>query len=218
MMGCMMGLKGTMHCDGLRPLHDGINVCNNLLKKRNQHVLFNLNFSQRLGTRRAFAQIKCCKNEKNIITIYKDNSNMNNDLYQTKGLIQEIIKDELVVQNPNLQNALDVLKKNPGILKYQTVDGQNQVIVHSTVGKLFQGSNKPKICQETQEVKNLLNAYYAENNVNVQIIPSDNVNNLCPPSSGGSKSRRRKTHNKRASKSKSKTQRRRRARARMSHK
>jgi hypothetical protein len=33
---------------------DGINFWNNWLKKRNQHVLFILNFSQ----------IKCCKNEK----------------------------------------------------------------------------------------------------------------------------------------------------------
>jgi len=140
---------------------------------------------------------------------------MNNDSNQTKGLIKEIIQDGIVTTNPALQNGLDVLNKNPGIVKYQTVDGQDQVIIHSTVGKLFQGSNVPKICQETQAVKKLLDAFYSENNLRVQVIPSVNINNMnCPPS-GGSKSRRRKIHNKHASRSKSKTQRRR--RARMSH-
>jgi hypothetical protein len=138
---------------------------------------------------------------------------MNDDLYQTKGLIEDIIKDGIVTTNPALQNGLDILNKKPGILKYQkTVDGQTQVVIHSTVGKLFQGSNVPTICQQTQAVKKLLDAFYNENNLRVQVIPSDNINNMNCPSSGGFKSRRRKIHNKHASRSKSKTHRRRRAR------
>jgi hypothetical protein len=136
---------------------------------------------------------------------------MNNALYQTKELITSIKE----LKNPNFSNALNVLEKNPGILKYQIVDGANQVIIHSSVGRLFQGNNKLKICQETKEVQNLLNDYYKEDGLNVEVIPSENVKKLCQSDSGGSKSQRRhvrKTHNKRAFKSKSKTQRRRRAR------
>ena len=136
---------------------------------------------------------------------------VNNDAFQTKESIQAMIRDGLN-NNTDLKNGLDILTKNPGMLTYQTVNGKPQVVIRSTVGKVFQGFNKPKICQETIEVEKLLKEYYSTENPNVQIIHSNNVNALCPPASGGSKSRRRKTHNKRAFRSKSKTQRRRRAR------
>jgi len=110
-------------------------------------------------------------------------------------------------------DGFDILKRNPEMLEYSP-DGK-EVKIHSTVGKALQGFKKSKICQETQEVENLLEKFYS-NDPNVQVIRSDNVTKLCsPPPSGGTKSRRRKFHNKRASRSKSKTQRRR--RARMSH-
>jgi len=141
---------------------------------------------------------------------------MNNTSYQINELIQDL-KD---LNNPKFSNALNILEKNKGILKYnQTVDGTKQVIIHSSIGRLFQGKNKVQICQETKEIQNMLNDYYKENGFNVEVIPSENVKKLCQSDSGGSKSQRRhvrKTHNnKRASKSKSKTQRR--GRARNSH-
>ena len=134
----------------------------------------------------------------------------NNDALHTKHDLQTMITYNMNI-NPDFKNGFDILNQNPNMLKYQSVDGQDQVVIRSTVGKWFQGFNKEKICQETIEVKKLLEEFYSTENPNVKIIPSDNVNALCPPS-GGSKSRRRKTHNKRAYRSKSKTHRRRRAR------
>ena len=49
-----------------------------------------------------------------------------------------------------------ILNKNPKMLEYQKVNGKDEVIIHSTVGKAFQGFNKPKICQDTLKVENLL--------------------------------------------------------------
>jgi hypothetical protein len=112
--------------------------------------------------------------------------------------------------NPKFQNGFDILNNHRNMLTYSP-DGK--VIIHSTVGRAFQGlkSNQPKICQETQDVEELLEEFYSTEKTPPEIIRSENVNALCSPS-GGSKSRRRKTHNKHASRSKSKTQRRRRAR------
>ena len=136
----------------------------------------------------------------------------NDDVFHTKHDLQTMITYNMNT-NANFKNGFNILNKNPGMLRYQRVDGRDQVVIRSTVGKIFQGSNKPQICQETIEVEKLLTEFYSTENPNVQIIRSDNVTNMnCPPASGGSKSRRRKPHNKRAYRSKSKTQRRRRAR------
>ena len=136
---------------------------------------------------------------------------MNNDLDKTNKTLGQMLTSGLYTND-----RFDILKRNPKMLEYQKVNGKDEVIIHSTVGKLFHGSNKPKICQETEYVKNLLEEFYSREpnilNPDVLVIPSDNITNMnCPPS-GGSKSRRRKTHNKRAYRSKSKTHRRRRAR------
>lgn len=140
----------------------------------------------------------------NTTNIYKDNLNMNNDLDKTNETLGQMLP-RMLYGNPGYA----ILNKNPEMLTYQKVDGKDEVIIHSTVGKALQGFKKSKICQETQEVENLLGKFYL-NDPNVQVIRSDNITNMnCPPS-GGSKSRRRKTHNKRASRSKSKTHRRRR--------
>ena len=134
----------------------------------------------------------------------------NNEIQTSKNL------GKMLTRRLNINDGFDILERNPKMLEYQKVNGKDEVIIHSTVGKLFQGSNKPKICKETEDVKNLLEEFYSSEpnvlNPNVIVIPSENVTKLCSPPSGGSKSRRRKTHNKRASRSKSKTQRRRRAR------
>ena len=131
---------------------------------------------------------------------------MNNDLDKTNKTLGEMLPRGMY-EDPGYA----ILERNPKMLEYQKVNGKDEVIIHSTVGKLLQGFNKPKICQDTQKVEKLLEEFYSRD-PNVNIIPSDNVTKLCSPASGGSKSRRRKTHNKRAYRSKSKTQRRRRAR------
>jgi hypothetical protein len=142
----------------------------------------------------------------NTTNTYKDNLNMNNDLDKTNKTLGEMLP-RMLYENPGYA----ILNKNPEMLTYQKVDGQDEVIIHSTVGKAFQGFNKPKICQDTLKVEKLLEEFYSRD-PNVLVIPSENVTKLCSPASGGSKSRRRKTHNKRAYRSKSKTHRRRRAR------
>jgi hypothetical protein len=110
--------------------------------------------------------------------------------------------------NPAYQNGYNILTRNQDMLEMN--DGQ--VIIHSTVGRGLQFLNKQTICQQTQAVEELLRKFYSTEDNPPKIIRSVNINNMNCPSSGGSKSRRRKTHNKHASRSKSKTQRRRRAR------